>query len=199
MRTEGSLLPISLGSGSPPGPPGRSFKLQASSLRPGSRGPTRHRCPDCQFSVVPGTEADLRRVIYIPSFSLLSVTRWPTPFSDPLKGAGMYCGPLLSEQQHSADCSVPPHISLPGPLPTFLPTSGTLSTAPVVLKLWLRADSAGVSQTIDCGAPPPEFLNQFSRSGLSRFFATPWTTARQASLSIANSWSSLKLMSIESH
>ena len=31
-----------------------------------------------------------------------------------------------------------------------------------------------------------------------RLFATPWTTARQASLSIANSWSLHKLMSIES-
>ena len=30
-----------------------------------------------------------------------------------------------------------------------------------------------------------------------RLFATPWTAARQASLSIANSWSLLKLMSIE--
>ena len=30
-----------------------------------------------------------------------------------------------------------------------------------------------------------------------RFFATPWTAARQASLSIANSQSLLKLMSIE--
>ena len=30
-----------------------------------------------------------------------------------------------------------------------------------------------------------------------RVFATPWTTARQASLSITNSWSLLKLMSIE--
>ena len=30
-----------------------------------------------------------------------------------------------------------------------------------------------------------------------RFFATPWTAARQASLSITNSWSLLKLMSIE--
>ena len=29
-------------------------------------------------------------------------------------------------------------------------------------------------------------------------FATPWVTARQASLSITNSWSLLKLMSIES-
>ena len=31
-----------------------------------------------------------------------------------------------------------------------------------------------------------------------RLFETPWTAARQASLSITNSWSSLKLMSIES-
>ena len=30
-----------------------------------------------------------------------------------------------------------------------------------------------------------------------RLFATPWIPARQASLSITNSWSSLKLMSIE--
>ena len=42
---------------------------------------------------------------------------------------------------------------------------------------------------------------QFSSvQSLSRvwLFATPWITARQASLSIINSWSSLKLMSIES-
>ena len=31
-----------------------------------------------------------------------------------------------------------------------------------------------------------------------RFFVTPWITARQASLSITNSWSSHRLMSIES-
>ena len=31
-----------------------------------------------------------------------------------------------------------------------------------------------------------------------RLFAAPWITARQASLSITNSWSSLKLMSIQS-
>ena len=30
-----------------------------------------------------------------------------------------------------------------------------------------------------------------------RLFATPWTAAHQASLSTANSWSLLKLMSIE--
>ena len=32
----------------------------------------------------------------------------------------------------------------------------------------------------------------------AQLFVTPWTTARQASLSITNSWSSLKLTSIES-
>ena len=39
-----------------------------------------------------------------------------------------------------------------------------------------------------------------SVQSLSRvsLFVTPWTAARQASLSITNSWSSLKLMSIES-
>ena len=39
---------------------------------------------------------------------------------------------------------------------------------------------------------------QFSRSVLSQLFATPWTAARQASLSITNSQSLLKLTSIES-
>ena len=38
-------------------------------------------------------------------------------------------------------------------------------------------------------------LVQFSRIQL---FATPWTAAKQASLSITNSWSLLKLMSIKS-
>ena len=37
---------------------------------------------------------------------------------------------------------------------------------------------------------------QFSRSVVSDF-STPWTAARQASLSITNSWSLLKLTSIE--
>ena len=45
------------------------------------------------------------------------------------------------------------------------------------------------------------FLNQFSSvQSLSHVWlsVTPWTTARQASLSITNSWSLLKLTSIES-
>ena len=41
-------------------------------------------------------------------------------------------------------------------------------------------------------------VSSFSSVAHVRLFATPWITARQASLSITNSWSSLKLMSIES-
>ena len=45
----------------------------------------------------------------------------------------------------------------------------------------------------------PHLSVQFSRSVVSIWlFATPWIAAQQASLSITNSWSSLKLMSIES-
>ena len=47
----------------------------------------------------------------------------------------------------------------------------------------------------------PNILHQFSSvQSLShvQLFATPWTTARQASLSITNSWSLPKLMAIES-
>ena len=40
-------------------------------------------------------------------------------------------------------------------------------------------------------------VSQFSHSVISDFFATPWLAAHQASLSITNSWSLLKLMPIE--
>ena len=39
---------------------------------------------------------------------------------------------------------------------------------------------------------------QLSHSVMPDSFVTPWTAAHQASLTITNSWSSLKLMSIES-
>ena len=44
------------------------------------------------------------------------------------------------------------------------------------------------------------YISQSSVQSISlvRLFATPWTTACQASLSITNTWSLLKLMSIES-
>ena len=49
-------------------------------------------------------------------------------------------------------------------------------------------------------AVPPLHINHQSFQSLScaQLFATPWTAAHQASLSITSSWSLLKLMSIES-
>ena len=41
-------------------------------------------------------------------------------------------------------------------------------------------------------------INSVQLLSCVRIFATPWTAAHQASLSITNSWSLLKLMSIES-
>ena len=52
-----------------------------------------------------------------------------------------------------------------------------------------------------CQNEPDFFLSAFSSvQSLShaRLFATPWTATHQASLSITDSWSLLKLMSIES-
>ena len=43
-----------------------------------------------------------------------------------------------------------------------------------------------------------ESISSVQALSLVRLFATPWITARQASLSITNSWSSLRLTSIES-
>ena len=46
-----------------------------------------------------------------------------------------------------------------------------------------------------CSLGISNFLEEISHA---QCFATPWTAARQASLSITNSWSLFKLMSIES-
>ena len=44
----------------------------------------------------------------------------------------------------------------------------------------------------------PVLISSVQYLSLVRLFATPWTAARQASLSITNSWSFLKLMCVES-
>ena len=48
-----------------------------------------------------------------------------------------------------------------------------------------------------CHSQTPVQFNSVQSLSCVRLFVTPWTTARQASLSIINSWSLLKLMSIE--
>ena len=57
-----------------------------------------------------------------------------------------------------------------------------------------------LDKLIEIFVPPlyAEGLNPVHSLSCVQLFATPWTTAGQASLSITNSWSSLKLMSIES-
>ena len=56
-------------------------------------------------------------------------------------------------------------------------------------------------QIVQYSSRSPSYSNQRISSVQSlshiQLFATPWTAARQASLSITNSWSWLKLMSIE--
>ena len=46
--------------------------------------------------------------------------------------------------------------------------------------------------------PPNHYFSSVQSLSRVQHFATPWTAAHQASLSITNSWSLLKLMSIES-
>ena len=123
--------------------------------------------------------------------------------SDCLKEAGIYCGPLLSEQQLLADCSfplsrlspqAPPH--LPSEVWYSFHCTSSSQTLAYIRLSWcfsnhrLLGSTPRISQSVG--------LLQFSCSGVSRFFATPLTTAHQASLSITNSRSLLKLMSIKS-
>ena len=71
---------------------------------------------------------------------------------------------------------------------------------------WIKLEDMMLSETSQsqkdtrCVNPSYEVPQFSSVQSLSRvqLFATPWTTARQASLSITNSWSLLTLKSIES-
>ena len=65
-------------------------------------------------------------------------------------------------------------------------------------KLFIPTNQAIVIQAIQ--SPNSGYFQFSSVQSVScvRLFATPWTAACQASLSITNSWSLLKLMSIES-
>ena len=67
-------------------------------------------------------------------------------------------------------------------------------------KAWAVSDSGIIKSGYTCLSPHWLMWILFSVQSLSCvwLFATPWTAARQASLSITNSWSPPKLMSIES-
>ena len=77
---------------------------------------------------------------------------------------------------------------LPCPTPKYRPNPGIKPGSPA-----LQADSLPLSYQ----GSPYSYISQFSCSLLSNS-VTPWTAACQVSLSITNSWSLLKLMSIKS-
>ena len=74
---------------------------------------------------------------------------------------------------------------------------GHQSTKYLMVHLWVRFPDGGLlNQRVNtCVILLAAVIQSLS---CIRLFATPWTTARQASLSFAISWSLLKLMSIES-
>ena len=67
-----------------------------------------------------------------------------------------------------------------------------MNTLPLHSRQPLYGKLIMVSQRCPCSNLSVQLLSRV------QLFATPWIAARQASLSITNSWSSLKLMSIES-
>ena len=55
-----------------------------------------------------------------------------------------------------------------------------------------------VCTTLNCKKPRLPIISSVQALSPVQLFVTPWTAARQASLSLTNSWSLLKLVSIES-
>ena len=104
--------------------------------------------------------------------------RFPCPWDSPSKNTGVGCHFLLqcmkvkSESEDAQSC-----LTLHDPMDCSLPGSST----------------HGIFQA-NC---PSQFSSVQLLSRV-RFFAIPWITARQASLSITNSLSSLRFMFIES-
>ena len=101
------------------------------------------------------------------------MTLWTTAYQAPLSME-------FSRQEHWSGLSFPS----PGDHPDLETEPGSPA---------LQADSLP-------SEPPgkPETFSSVQSLGRVRLFATPWTTARKASLSITNSRSSLKPMSMES-
>ena len=82
--------------------------------------------------------------------------------------------------------------------PCFLwiwdPMTPSAHHQPLSWKLW---DPHPKAYLISIGKELKEGFSSVQLLSRVRLFAIPWTTARQASLSITNSWSLLKVMSIE--
>ena len=79
------------------------------------------------------------------------------------------------------------------PSPGDLPDSRIEPESPALASTFFTTESPGKPQHVDVQFG--SVVQSFSRVCL---FATPWTAVHQASLSITNSWSLLKLMPLES-
>ena len=82
-------------------------------------------------------------------------------------------------------CRGHPHSLAHGPISSISKTSNIWSCPPHKMTLWTSL------------LPPILVLSSVQSLSCVQLFATPWTAAYQASLSITNSRSLLKLMSIE--
>ena len=82
-------------------------------------------------------------------------------------------------------CRGHPHSLAHGPISSISKTSNIWSCPPHKMTLWTSL------------LPPLLVLSSVQSLSCVQLFATPWTAAYQASLSITNSRSLLKLMSIE--
>ena len=82
-------------------------------------------------------------------------------------------------------CRGHPHSLAHGPISSISKTSNIWSCPPHKMTLWTSL------------LPPILVLSSVKSLSCVQLFATPWTAAYQASLSITNSRSLLKLMSIE--
>ena len=129
----------------------------------------------------------------------------------------------VSDIYLSADLLLPSHSpqlnTFQGFLHCFMKTQGTILSPHVPGTVWVISESPDVAnnladriyQSQEAGKQPTflcwwtyiviKLLACFSSVqslGRVQLFATPWTAARQASLSITSSWTLLKLMSFES-
>ena len=97
--------------------------------------------------------------------------------------------PSLIPRKEEQAYRIPPYQASESRMPAFLKRSLSFMTLDPALK------------SLPFPPQPMLYMSQFSSiQSLScvQLFATPWTAAHQASLSITNFWSLLKLMSIES-
>ena len=108
----------------------------------------------------------------------------------------LICSSLPST--HWVHCPLIPPLSLSSEPAILMKLKCSLPNGATISSLWRNWDTGRwrklpkVTPLVGCGTSSVQSLSPV------RLFATPWTAARQASLSITNSQSLLKLMSVKS-